>query len=769
MGVSGTTYALRVGDHIVIGNDLLELRFDLTQRGSLVALTDRVTGYEFLRDAGAPKLLFRLALQAAPDAPLHWLDNRQAAACDWSLRRGQDEATVVFDLSHFPDCDARVRVTVTVAGGAARSVWDAELIDAGSARTNQLTCPVLGGLFVVGDGRPGETVVVSRHGEGCLYQEPYPVRDRLPLMTGIGPDAPRVGVGEIHGRYPGTMSMQFMLYYNDLAGLYLATHDDRQNAKSFDLGALPGRPLCPVMSISHFPGQEAGWSGPLAYETILSVFHGDWYDGADLYKAWATRQWWCEKRLAERDIPAWMHRGFAVFQMTNYHIPEIKLNHAMAEIAGQVNQLSKEMGVPFLGLVFNFEGLGAWTGPVGMFPPREGEAAFREAMDSLRAHGNYGFVYIPGGYWYIANEAYRPRFDARPEYEAEAQSSAIRDASGDVGTRGFFPGWVSAHLCPHTGLVAKTTASMLLGCLERGVTVVQVDNFPVLSVDACYDPAHGHPPGYGAWWAEAWQGILSETRRRARALNPDCAMTTEGISEGFIPYLEMFDQRAGEREVWSLYWLANEPMGVRPISLFNYVYNPYIGSYDAAFPSCNRPEILYWARCFGKALTHGVIPTGGWYFPEPDQLNPITMAFWKKAARAAAQECWKYIMFGEMLRALPIDVPRIKAYYLRFTPDLDHLDTDNLHYVEDDAVQHSAWRAADGDRGYIFANVSEEPQEFSVTLDAGQGGFVRIDELVDGSLTTLAARASGPYIHQLHMEPLSVHLIEIKHQSDAKE
>ena len=66
-------------------------------------------------------------------------------------------------------------------------------------------------------------------------------------------------------------------------------------------------------------------AGDLAvdYDIVTGVFHGDWYDAADLYKAWATKQWWCQKKLWDRDIAAWMRTGFGVFQTSNYHVPEL--------------------------------------------------------------------------------------------------------------------------------------------------------------------------------------------------------------------------------------------------------------------------------------------------------------------------------------------------------------------------------------------------------------------------------------------------------------
>ena len=135
-------------------------------------------------------------------------------------------------------------------------------------------------------------------------------------------------------------------------------------------------------------------------------------------------------------------------------------------------------------------------------------------------------------------------------------------------------------------------------------------------------------------------------------------------------------------------------------------------------PELNRPEVLYWTRCFGKALTEGVVPTGGHYFPEPHELNPVTLAFFKKVVRAAAHECWPYLMFGEMLRPPTLDVPTIAAAYCKFVlTETEHtIDPKQRHEVQDRVVQTAAWRGRDGSLCQVFVNISEEPVGFTTEL-----------------------------------------------------
>ncbi len=768
---AGKPYVTEAAGQVKIGNDLLELGFDLARRGgALVSLVDKASGYEFVRDQEIPQLLFRVALRDWQTRELTWLHGEEARDFRWWTESGDSSCTLCLEAQGLGGRDVSVQVRVTLEADSPLSRW--RLAVRGLALEEcvyQLTCPVLSGVLRVGEGAPGEALVVPRHGEGYLFRDPYPVVDNLPLCAGEGPESPWVGVGKVGGLYPGVWSLQLLLYYNDRAGLYLACHDDRQNVKGFHVGPREGEAGEPVIEISHYPGETPGSDVELTYDTVVGVFHGEWWEGADLYKAWARRQWWCRKRLEERDIPQWLRQGVGIFQTQNYDMPVLRLTHRLEEIADLVNRLSAETGIPLLALVFNFEGGGAWTGPVGFFPPREGEEAFRSAMARLRRAGNRGFVYMPGGNWYVAISTYEPPFDSWAEFEQEGRQIAIVDASGEVPILRWYPGWQSVRLCPSQERTRELTTSLVLGCLECGCPVVQIDNFPCGSAEACYAPAHGHPLGYGRWWAEAWGQILQEVRIRARALDPEAVITTEGISEGFIPYVDLFDQRAGNMEYFGHY-AAGEPMGGETIPLFSYVYSGYIGAYCAAYPECSRPEVLYWARCFGKSLVQGVIPTGGWYLADTPGLNPVTTAFWKKVARAAAQEGWKYLMFGEMLKPPSIEVPQIDFSYVRlldligFTSDFPQKHPERRHVVRDYAVQHGSFRARDGSIGHFFVNVSPEPQEFDAPLlpPDGEAQTYDVDAVTDGQRRPLRRSVQLPVIEHVRLEPLSVLLLEVK-------
>ena len=756
-------YVRKTGKIVRLGNAHVELGFDMGRGGALVSVLDRKTDWQFVRDHAAPPALYRLALRDAGNKLL-WIGHDKCKRLAWSQRRAVDGTTLVLEACPADAGRLSVHVEVTLPDHSPMSAWR---IWVDGVRKDQavhcVVCPVLSGFAKLGQSAPGETLVHPRHSQGALYRNPFPVVDGLPMRAGSGSSSPAAGIGKFGSLYPGMASMQFALYYNDHAGLYFACHDDQLNVKAIECGANDERH--PAFFISHYPAEQRGQGCAIAYDTILGVFHGDWHDGAGIYREWAVKQWWCAKKQAQRKMPAWLRKGFAVWQMSNYHMPKIRLNHPIKKIAAEINALSKDVGIPFAGLVFNFEKDGAWTGPRGMFPPREGGKVFRDAMAVLRRKGNRGFLYVPGGQYYVSARFYDPPFDAAEDYAAKAEPSAVRKADGTAHTYAMIPkqvgDWTAARMCPATAYTRRMTEEMALGSFKLGADIVQVDNFPCMSPEACFDPAHGHPVGHGPWYTKAWIGLLTDIRRKAEAINPGCALTTEGVAECYIPFLDMYDMRGPNMELW--HRGKSDPANGESIPLFGYVYGGYLVGYLAAFPECNRPEILYWTRCYGKALANGIIPTGGHYFPEPKAYNPVTLGFFKKVARAAARECWKYILSGRMLKPPQIQSPEIEAVYLPFASDFNAFDKDRPQFLRDTAIQHSRWLAEDGTVGHIMANVSREPVEFALKLEPHDGhrGPFRIRAVVDGKPRIIRRRQRLPHALKVRMEGLSVMLVEL--------
>ena len=81
------------------------------------------------------------------------------------------------------------------------------------------------------------------------------------------------------------------------------------------------------------------------YQLIFGFFNSQkenqpvsWYDAAEIYREWAEKQQWCEKRIIERDdIPTWFKKGPAI---VDYPIFRDADSETLKQTAGFVKEYS---------------------------------------------------------------------------------------------------------------------------------------------------------------------------------------------------------------------------------------------------------------------------------------------------------------------------------------------------------------------------------------------------------------------------------------------
>ena len=639
-----------------------------------------------------------------------------------SLEAAELNNSLVMCASGFADMTELI-ITVSIRlENDGMSYWNIKYSLPCSWYIKTITCPVVTGLFIPGSASQDECIVFPCLGEGYLFRNPFPVIDGIPVKSGTGPDRLKPGFGNISGVSPGMAAIQMMLYYNDKAGLYIATYDACGYVKSFAVGVDSIIGGDPAMSVSHMPQRGS----EIVYDTVLGTFEGDWYDGANIYKKWARKQEWSAVLMKDRRQPHWMRKGFAVFQMSNYGLPKLEMWNTMDSIAEYVNEVSDRAGVPIAALVFNFEGSGGWTGPIGIFPPREGNEAFSKAMKKLIDAGNLGFVYIPYGMWY-AEIPYSEHFSSTSELYDKASHYAVRNEYDNVKINSWGGySWNSVNLCPAGDGLYNLTMGIIKKLAYLGCKIIQLDNWPLSGPYDCYSGKHGHPKGLGRWWTEEYIRITREILDESYKIDPELAITSECISEQFMQCVHLYDQRAGNQEYFG-HWITGAPAGADLIPLFNYVYNPVVGSYLAAYPECALPETAYWLRSVSKSICQGVIPASGMYYGKMSHINSRCLDYFEKAARLTVCHLWDFIMYGEMLRAPVTNAPIMKIPYFTFndpnTNELIYQKDYDYQFVYDAAVQTGAFALDDGREIYLFFNITDE----SLTVETS---FLKTEDVV---------------------------------------
>jgi hypothetical protein len=300
----------------------------------------------------------------------------------------------------------------------------------------------------------------------------------------------------------------------------------------------------------------------------------------------------------------------------------------------------------------------------------------------------------------------------------------VKNRDGSVWERGTsgqsFDG-LYADLCISTPKVRETMAGVVAQLAAMGVDVAAYDQFIGGRHPPCYDPTHGHLPGRGQWIYENTRDVFQETRRRAKAVNPDFALMLEWPSELYLNSLDIMTQ-----EYETVSTERGRPGYDEPVPALGFVYHEYSPSF------CFTALIRNWRPAWLMPIEQAVALVNGWipypYCPieGPQACDPEGLAMWAKCSQALATYARPYCYFGEMLKAPPLDLPT-------FSRRAWHKGTQKMQPLELPSVLHSAWRAEDGSVGIVFVGIGEGSQRVAFGLPPYVDGPCRLRLLRDGT------------------------------------
>lgn len=113
--------------------------------------------------------------------------------------------------------------------------------------------------------------------EGTLIES---MDDREVGIPYFEPEYPCKG---IMGVFPAIVETQFIEYFDERSGLYVASHDNQNCLKAINIYRKAGGVL---LEFRHFTGCEFGKNYIMPYPMVFEFFKGDWQDGAEIYKKW---------------------------------------------------------------------------------------------------------------------------------------------------------------------------------------------------------------------------------------------------------------------------------------------------------------------------------------------------------------------------------------------------------------------------------------------------------------------------------------------------
>ena len=234
---------------------------------------------------------------------------------------------------------------------------------------------------------------------GRLVQAPHP--------QDLEPDSPhawqfRPENFDTH-HYPGLTFAQFLAYYNDRAGIYIACQDDSGSIKL--IKPVHNRAGGIRLGIAHVGDWPTDGERDLGYDVVVQTFKGDWYDAADLYREWSLKQRWATAPLHKRtDVPEWLLDSppHIIVRMQG------QLDNGPAEpnqeflpypkIVPLLEKISKRIDAPLVPVVMSWERPGPWVYP-DCFPPVGGDEALHEFTELARARGWHVGSYCNGTRW----------------------------------------------------------------------------------------------------------------------------------------------------------------------------------------------------------------------------------------------------------------------------------------------------------------------------------------------------------------------------------
>jgi len=535
------------------------------------------------------------------------------------------------------------------------------------------------------------------------------------------------------GEYPGPAFAQFYVRYNDTAGLYCAMEDCNGHCKKFRLRTRPGHFVS--VELEHKFPEIPGNDVKLPYEVVLTTFHGDWRDGAAIYKQWSVSQPWCVKGkiTQRRDFPSYLLDGAGIL-IGNVSRNENEVfewyGRDGEKLADLLDEYRRRTGLKRIIYVpYGWEKDGTWAG-INYLPANPSNHFWQRVNSTIKAHG-HRLAFLTSGYWWVVKRRDRDgnlEFDNTADFE-NRKGMCVTNPDGSVWEwdsfddyRGRTP-WrgLSVELCHGSKEASQTLKKTFLDLAGMGIPLISFDQEIGGGQHApCYSKINGHPPGYGNWMWTGFRDLCQDILKEGRSVEPELGLFLENESELAIPYMATYWSRQfGE---------VNGYSPVRGIGLFSYLYHEYVTCIGAACVQgqglLGQPaDPLLRARILANNLKRGLIP-GPFMIEVP--LEAKTQ--WEKIVTPAYFSFCKpykhfpeYLVLGQAVRPPQVQSDSIKTWFYErdysktYKGEAPPLQKSELTI---ETVTAGSFAAADGSVATFVVNSTPDKRRAIITLPA---------------------------------------------------
>ena len=503
-----------------------------------------------------------------------------------------------------------------------------------------------------------------------------------PLNRSINPWLPKV--------YPGLLFSQMVGCLGLKGGFLLWTDDATPNVKEF---AYTSSDIGSRFSIIHrMPYQPGEWRA--SYHARISFSGPTWYDAADIYRNWATQQYWCATTFkARKDVPEFL-RGPAYH--CNLQLGKMS-DEEILQVPKRLSDFRDLIGTPVYLRGTFWEKRGGWIG-IDYFPPSIGEAKLLALANDLKARNIKLICEVTGYAWQTGERGtILTQINKLNEGETKAQIEDIKayfnkhDGPNliEQGADGRKPSGIT-RLCRGTALGRRFIQETTSRLFDLGVTAYHHDSDPGPMPDGvggCFNSAHGHPIPCGPWSTDITRSALREVQAEAKRRGiRDFLITKEHCTEQLNQEVHGYISRLSE--------MYSDPY---VIPLTQYLYHEYI------------PVLLYNGQMdeLNDIILLGQLP-GGRIFTS----IPPVLADYYASMNVYSRD---FLLYGRMLRPLIPGIPLSK----KFLPGENQPNRATTE-ISVPLVRQSAWADGSGSIG-VFA-INAQAKGMTVLVPAPLGG-----------------------------------------------
>ncbi len=540
------------------------------------------------------------------------------------------------------------------------------------------------------------------------------------LISGIGNAA-------FKQQYPGSSArFQCFALYNQssLKGFYFSTDDTTGHEKEFRQTWNPVNNAL-TCSVTQFPANRGipGNNYQMTYHVVSRPFTGDWYDAAQIYRAWWIKQPWAVKGnlTIRKDIPEWLKktpvflRFYARYSKKMTVEKNVKSAHAWNEF------------------LHNQAAAGTWYHYAKFLEPCKHRVRYPVAeiqgycapaypglLEGLKKMTSWNIrpnVYLQSE---IYNQ-YQSKEDAKYMFPALRVDPELKPILYEKES------WIA---CRSTKRWQKRFLDMCKHVMDMGFWGIYLDTFGKNHIThECFNPKHGHPAGGGNFDTQAQLSLGRQVRKLIKGMNPDSYMGGEACTEIFVPVLD-----------YKLNAMNTYP-GQLPLE--RAMFGDYILSHGRTIRADNE---LNSCRMLASNFTEGMIP--GRFFGQPFQSKPA-QDFLRQMI-TYTNNSFEYLRGGKMLRPLELS-PAPQTVTV--------IESVKRRKMQLPSILSAAYRSGKNNSvGIVLVNIGEKTGNISFKLTPAEYGFnkIKIQQMNENGQYREIASTSSPYVIKSNLKPLSI-------------